>query len=367
MFSDNLKISSRQLKRMMVINWIGRMNLIIPGIALTVAGGSGAVSIIIGIAATLIYALLICHIAKNIKVSFHAYLVSRIGKLGSLIIKLVYVLFIMISTVFTIRLLTEIVKQTILPEMNTTIILIIVIATCGYGASGKLEGRARASEAIFGIIMIPLIIMLCLSVSGLKTEYLMDTSIASGGSILKGAIGVFVVFGEISILMLTAPYVENEERIKSKVMQAIVITGIGTLGVFIATLGMFGENSMKALKWPIISLMSSVNVPGGFLERWDIIFIMLVIISIFVGISGGIFYVSMMMQEIIRKKQINIYIIPAMIVIFFAAVSFTDYAAAYNFYISIMTYFFVPITVLITIILWILECAGKNSVKGGSS
>jgi len=245
--------------------------------------------------------------------------------------------------------------------MGTTSIIIFIILAGGYGATGQLEGRARTSEVIFSIIMIPLIIMLCLSVPDLKIEYLMNAPAESIRDILEGAVGVFVVFGEVSILMLTAPYVENKERIKSKVMQAVVITGIGTLGVFIASLGMFGANGMKALKWPVISLMSSVNVPGGFLERWDIIFIMLIIISIFVGISGGIFYVSVTMQEIIRKSKINFYIIPAMVVIFFAAVFFTDYTAVYNFYISIMTYFFIPITVLITLILWILENVHKKS------
>lgn len=367
MFSNNQKISSRQLKRMLVLSWVGRINLIIPSLAAGFSGRSGILGILVGVGFTLVYGIFISYVAKNVTGSLHDYLEVLLGKVGRFIVEFVFMALTVVNTAFTVRLLAELVQQCLLPDVNLRIIIGLALLVCGYGATGKIEGRGRTSEVLYGIILIPLVVMLCLSIPDLKTDYLMAGEVGNASEVLESGVAIFSIFSEISILLFTVQYVENKERLQAKVVQALVITGLSTIGVYVTTLGMFGSKGMQALKWPVVSLMSSVVVPGGFLNRWDIIFLALVLLSIFISLSGGVFYTSTAFRDLVGKGKMEFYILLALIPIFFLAQVFSSYDAILKFYLGIMKYCFIPVTFFIIFILWIMQKVFKRTVdKEGS-
>jgi Spore germination protein. len=361
MFSNNLKISSRQLKRMLVLSWIGRINLIIPSIMAGISSRNAIIGILVGGVLTLTYGMFISHVAENVEGSLSDYLRILLGKFGHALVTLVYIGMMFINTAFTLRLLAELVKQCMLQEVKLDMILLTGILVCAYGATGKLEGSARTTEVLYKLIIIPLVIMFCLSIPNLKIEYLLSDNGGNIPNIWENGLLMVSLFSEISILLFTVQYLGNKEQIKSKVMQALVITGLSVVVVYITCVGMFGSQGLRALQWPMVSLMSSVVVPGGFLNRWDIIFLSLIILSIFISISGGLFYASIMARDVVRKGKGVYYILPCAAAIFFLARIFPDYDVAKEYYLSIMRYFFMPIMVLLLCIIWIMQKLYKKN------
>jgi Spore germination protein. len=363
MFANNLKISSRQLKRMLVLGWIGRVNLIIPCIMAGFSGENAILAILVGVVFTLLYGIFISHVAANVEGSLYDYLGVLVGKVGRIIIIIVYIGMTLINTAFTLRLLAEVVKQCLLQEVKLDIILITGILVCAYGATGKAEGVGRTTEVLYKIILIPLAIMFCLAIPNLKLEHIISDNGQNMKNVLGNGLLIFSIFSEMSILLFTAQYIENKEKLKSKVVQAFMITGLSIVIVYITCLGMFGNQSMRFLQWPMVSLMSSVVIPGGFLNRWDIIFLSLIILSLFISIAGGLLYMSIMTKDIVRKGKGVHYILLCAAAIFFLARMFADYNRAEEYYLSIMRYFFIPIMLLIICIIWIMQKLYKKNGK----
>lgn len=395
MFSNNFKISVRQLKRLVTLELLGKMCLVVPGIAVMSAGRYGGISILLGIGGACIYAVVLCYVARGMNGSCFQFMKKSWGNVGACFAYIIYLLLALISTSFSSRLLAEMLKNCLLPEIPISALLFIILLVCGYATTGKLEGRGRMSEVFYLIVLIPVFLMLCLALPDLKTEYLFEEQSANVTDILKGGYGVFAVFTELSGLLVIFSGIGERKKARGGVIRAILILFAGAMGLFIASLGSFGIGGMRALKWPGITLMSSVNVPGGFLERWDILFATLLVFGLMMNISAGLYYMVFLIKEMIGKEDVAVFLgeeddggkkplgnekgriakknlervslclIPSMILVFIASVFFQEYQQAFQWYLGLMKYFFLPVTGLFLLLLIVSK--GKKSSRKVSS
>ena len=85
MFSNNRRISLRQLKRMMVMELIGITGLVIPGITVGAAGRDGVLAMAVGLVFVTLYVLLLCRLGRRIDGEYMQYARKRCGLILSLI------------------------------------------------------------------------------------------------------------------------------------------------------------------------------------------------------------------------------------------------------------------------------------------
>lgn len=67
MVADNGKISTRQLGRMVVLDWIGKAALLLPGLASGVSGRSFILSLVLGVGLSLAYGRLVGYLASGVR------------------------------------------------------------------------------------------------------------------------------------------------------------------------------------------------------------------------------------------------------------------------------------------------------------
>ena len=80
----------------------------------------------------------------------------------------------------------------------------------------------------------------------------------------------------------------------------IVIAGGIVAILYIIGLGVFGEEGIATLPWPILTLMTNVTIPGGFLQRWDVVFLAVLLMSLFAGTGIGMFAMRTMAENLME-------------------------------------------------------------------
>lgn len=80
----------------------------------------------------------------------------------------------------------------------------------------------------------------------------------------------------------------------------IAIAGGAVVILYIIGIGVFGTEGLAALPWPILTLMTNVTIPGGFLQRWDVVFLAVLLMSLFAGTGIAMFAMRTMGENLLE-------------------------------------------------------------------
>lgn len=360
MFSENERISGRQLNRLAVLDWIGKACLLLPLFIQRSDGRSFTVSLIIGLGLTLLYICLITWLGKQVQNDYFGYVQNRMGKGAALALSLIYWLYAFVNTVYLVRLFGEVAGTFLLPELEQELLFALAAAAGCYGAFHGLEGRARTAEALYGILLIPLGILLLAAAVPIRPDYLGPGQADFSLEMLACGLQVFMAFGGAGIFLFVAPRVEGKKTFGKALRRSVVIVGSAALAMFLACVGTFGEEGVRALPWPAVTLMSTVEIPGGFLQRWDVVFTGLLLTTFFIAVSAGLFYVRLMSEQLLPWRGRGIYLFPGALAVFLAACWCKSYETAARVYVVVNGYIMIPLAVGFTCLLALIEWNKKR-------
>lgn len=368
MFSDNEKISLRQFKRIIVFDIFSVSGLIIPRIAVGFAGRDGISAIIVGTIIAFIYALIILAITKNLNENFLDYSIHNAGKVLTFIVGALYIIKLFACCVFATRLFGEVINETLLEETDSRIIIIMLLLISAYAASKGFEVRARITEVLYFIVIVPLLIFLLLGLRDADISNLMPIFTESPKDIITGGYGVFLTFSLLELILFSAPFIQidktnvsKERSIFSYIVQALIIGVIMDLLLFLVTVGILGIEETKAKVWSTISIIQVIELPGGFIQRQDALLISIWMLSIFTIISGFIYYISLITKKIIHVQTQNYLIIPIILFIFGASVIPMDADKYYEYFGKYMMFIGIPQSILLPLIILLIGKLRKMS------
>lgn len=354
MFSENNKISLRQLKRLMVLELFSVSGIIVPRIAAVASGRDGAISIIIATLYAFLYAFIIILLTRGMKGDYFHYAKNQVGSILTIVIGLLYMLKFFLCSVFAARLFSEVIKETLLEDTDNRIIILLLILMAAYGASKGLEVRARIAEILYFIVVIPFFIFLILGLYKVDYTNLMPILTEKTGTILYGGYEVFLTFSVIELLLFVVPFIKYTQKDKkegkklsSYVGSALAIVGILNLLFFIVSLGILGEKGTKQTLWSMVYMIQVVKFPGGFIQRQDAIILSIWMLSIFILLSGFLFYIGVIGKRIFRVPSGNYLLIPFIIFIFGAAATEVNTDEFYDYFSFYMKFIGIPQSIII--------------------
>ena len=355
MFSNNRRISLRQLKRMMVMELIGITGLVIPGITVGAAGRDGVLAMAVGLVFVTLYVLLLCRLGRRIDGEYMQYARKRCGLIGMDIIGAFYLVQLLFSGAFASRLLGEVVRQVLLPDTSVQIIMIVLLVLAVYAAAGGMEGRARMTEILYWLVLGPVIIMLLFTAKDLDFDNLAPIFVSTVPKVAAGGYGVLIFFSILGMMLFVIPFMKRDARIYRTTMHGAVIVGLFHLVFILLVVSAFGVGGTYAKNWPIISLMTIVRTPLNVLGRFDSILIVIWLVSIFTFVNSCIFYSSLVSRQLIGNEKMHIYLIPFAAVILLLASWADNYQSIYQTYMSYMKYIGMPAAIAIPVLLLFLD------------
>ena len=318
MFSKNNKISKRQMFRLLTYDLLGIGTLLLPSALAGYAGKSGMAAIAAGIAAGLLYCLVIGWIVNAMEEgeSYPAYLKRCFGKLPGTLAVFCYVLYFLclggyVSYIFGHLIVTELLK-----EQSFYWIVAGILALAAYAVFEGIEGRARIYEILFWFLLAPLLVMLFFAARDVEPARLFPLYENDLDGMAIGAYISFEVFSLSGIALFLAPFARKRTSIRGACMGAVLFGGLVILALYAVLQGLFGSVSMQAMEYPAVTLMSMIQIPGGFLQRQDALMVAIWFFTVFALLSSSMFYAAENLKELSGGKLEKWWVLLAALVLF---------------------------------------------------
>lgn len=322
MFSENNQISGRQVFRLLTYDFLGMGTLLLPTMLADTAGRDGIFCILAGILSTFLYLKLLRYLLKGMKTSYPDFLKQKCGKVCGYVLWGGYFLYFILMASYTAYLFSTLMLNGLVENISFYQVLLLILLLAFYGMAGGIEGRARVYEILFWFLMIPLFLMLFVACREVKPAYWSPVFVADGKEVLSGSYYVLFCYSMVSIVLFLKEYVADRKKCVGAAEKAVWFSGGVFAALYLILIGLFGVEALAQMKFPAVTMMSRVQVTGGFLKRTDAFMFSIWFFTLYAMLNSMVFYSGNLAEKVIRdcggylegKKRMLPYIILLLLV-----------------------------------------------------
>lgn len=322
MFSENNQISGRQVFRLLTYDFLGMGTLLLPTMLADTAGRDGIFCILAGILSTFLYLKLLRYLLKGMKTSYPDFLKQKCGKVCGYVLWGGYFLYFILMASYTAYLFSTLMLNGLVENISFYLVLLLILLLAFYGMAGGIEGRARVYEILFWFLMIPLFLMLFAACREVKPVYWSPIFMADGKEVLSGSYYVLFCYSMVSIVLFLKEYVADRKKCVGAAEKAVWFSGGVFAALYLILIGLFGVEALAQMKFPAVTMMSRVQVTGGFLKRTDAFMFSIWFFTLYAMLNSMVFYSGNLAEKVIRdcggylegKKRMLTYLILLLLV-----------------------------------------------------
>lgn len=307
------------MARLLIFDMCGISTLLLPGLLGKMLGTDGVFAILLGAVPVYLFTFLPELLQEkrknsNTRNGSNTSNISNIGKSYPEILKkqgngFIRIFVLVVYTVegillagYGLFLLSDLMVSELLKDSSFVLAAVLLMLLCGYGIWQGIEGRARVYEILFWFVFLPLILMLLLATKDVNTIYWTPVMVHSWGNFVKGTAAVVLLYGTMAFVLFLQPYLAENVRVGRTCRKSLCVTVIFNAAIYLITLGIFGSGMLPKMKYPAITLMSMIKLPGGFFERQDAFMVAIWFFTIYAFINTGMFYASDLLKAVWQKE-----------------------------------------------------------------
>lgn len=300
MFSENNQISGRQVFRLLTYDFLGMGTLLLPTMLADTAGRDGIFCILAGILSIFLYLKLLRYLLKGMKTSYPDFLKQKCGKVCGYVLWGGYFLYFILMASYTAYLFSTLMLNGLVENISFYLVLLLILLLAFYGMAGGIEGRARVYEILFWFLMIPLFLMLFAACREVKPAYWSPVFMADGKEVLSGSYYVLFCYSMVSIVLFLKEYVADRKKCVGAAEKAVWFSGGVFAALYLILIGLFGVEALAQMKFPAVTMMSRVQVAGGFLKRTDAFMFSIWFFTLYAMLNSMVFYSGNLAAKVIR-------------------------------------------------------------------
>lgn len=300
MFSENNQISGRQVFRLLTYDFLGMGTLLLPTMLADTVGRDGIFCILAGILSTFLYLKLLRYLLKGMKTSYPDFLKQKCGKVCGYVLWGGYFLYFILMASYTAYLFSTLMLNGLVENVSFYLVLMLILLLAFYGMAGGIEGRARVYEILFWFLMIPLFLMLFAACREVKPAYWSPVFMADGKEVLSGSYYVLFCYSMVSIVLFLKEYVADRRKCVGAAEKAVWFSGGVFAVLYLILIGLFGVEALAQMKFPAVTMMSRVQVTGGFLKRTDAFMFSIWFFTLYAMLNSMVFYSGNLAAKVIR-------------------------------------------------------------------
>ena len=234
------------------------------------------------------------------KTSYPDFLKQKCGKICGYVLWGGYFLYFILMASYTAYLFSTLMLSGLVENISFYLVLLLILLLAFYGMAGGIEGRARVYEMLFWFLMIPLFLMLFAACREVKPAYWSPVFVADGKEMLNGSYYVFFCYSMVSIVLFLKEYVSDDKKHISAAEKAVGFSGGVFAVLYLILLGLFGVDALAQMKFPAVTMMSRVQVTGGFLKRTDAFMFSIWFFTLYAMLNSMVFYSGNLAAKVIR-------------------------------------------------------------------
>lgn len=315
--NKDTKISSKQIKGLVVTAVIGVGVLSLPSVLSNIVGLDGWIPIILS---GIIMAGMIVIIVKIFQYSsgMDIFEISRstLGPVFSVIYQIILLIYMICVMAYVSRNLGEVIKSFLLDQTPIEVIIFIFILVTAYISRCEIDVMGRMGYFIYPIILGFIIFLIVVTLPNADFTNLLPIFESDIKALPSGLITSVISFAGFEILLFAIPYAEDKDRVLKSSLYAIGLVTIIYLVIFVASAAQFGLDQLNRLPWATLSLVKQIDLPGLFLENLDGIVTTLWVLVVFGTLAPTYYSSGKILANLFKTKSHELFILPLIPIVY---------------------------------------------------
>lgn len=385
MFSNNNRISTRQVFRLFVFDFIGMSTLVLPAKLAGTSGCDGVFAIVVGGLFASLYLWYLAWIMRRMDSDLITYVRQSLPRWGALVMLCFFAVYCILEASYGAYIFADVMKKGLVGGESYTLLLLLILAVAAYAIQSGIESRARVYESLFWVLFVPLFLLLWIAASDVNTVYLHSFFTTPVSEVAGGGLLVFEYLMLVFLVLFFPAYVRKDAQKKmvAAVYRALWVAVLVFIVFDLILLGSFGERAMAKMRYPALTLMSNIHLRGSFLKRLDAFLLAIWFFTLFALINVFLFYAKQLIAaiggeftghgnaerqgdglKIQKEKKAKVWsTIIAFLLVFVVAEGFC-YGSFVEWFEGYMTYVAIPLLILLPLIIVVW---GKDRRTGNRS
>lgn len=357
-------ISEKKLFTILSIDLFSMTGLIFPAVIVRAGGKQGLPALLV---ASGLAALLACYYLWTTENGTFSYCeVVRSQTMGTRnILMAIYGVRFFLHGLFLMAVFADLMGNVLLPGQSKGMILLPFFLLTYLSVKKDLSTRGTILEVLFPFIFLPLLLVLFLALFQVDYESLPEQlwqgSVWNGS--LKAVYQIFLFYQPMEFLLFLLPCREKQGKRGRGLgifLACLFVIAVNLL-FYVTAVGIFGAKGTGENLWSGLSIMQSVKLPGYFIQRLDILFLVFYIFSTFSLFSGYLFYSQMLVDGKNREKNKKRYRIVYLILLFLVTLNVGDMERHYEFFLHYKMWLDVPLALLVPLFVrWRWKCCSRK-------
>ena len=358
---DNGMISGRQYRRTLFLELFGSSVYAMTGLLVSKSRERCFEMLLFGGILALVLAIFYWKMAASIRELNE----EKKNLLFLKLLSVVYALRFMIRGGFVLAMFYTLLEEFLLKDMSIHYIVIPLIVVCGYGVVKGRENRQRTMELLFWFVLVPFIFVLLLVVKDISLSNL--TSVGKTHS--QDLSGIFIVLSFLSnveFAFFLEPVVNERDRHFKNVLVPVLLVILTNFLVLFLSVGVLGYEQCEKFRWPVLRVLQSAKVPGGFMERLDIFLVAFWVFAVFSVVSGCIVYGWELLrfgEQNINLKKKWVLMAISMLGLYVSAIYCYQLSKPLEQFVKLTMYVDIPLGIICALILYGYRKWKKRAVK----
>ena len=300
MFSNNNRISTRQVFRLFVFDFIGMSTLVLPAKLAGTSGCDGVFAIVAGGLFASLYLWYLAWIMNRMDSDLITYVRQSLPWWGAFVMLCFFAAYCILEASYGAYIFADVMKKGLVGGESYTLLLLLILAVAAYAIQSGIESRARVYESLFWVLFVPLFLLLWIAASDVNTVYLHSFFTTPVSEVAGEGLLVFEYLMPMFLVLFFPAYVRKDAQKKmvAAVYRALWVAVIVFALFDLILLGSFGERAMAQMRYPALTLMSNIHLRGSFLKRLDAFLLAIWFFTLFAFINVFLFYAKQLIAAI---------------------------------------------------------------------
>lgn len=321
------KISQRQLTRMIYIEGVGASGLTFPAAAALYSRSEGFWPLMAYAGFLLLFVAWLLYLIRRLEIRNPAGMSAGYGFVLSKWMGILYMIRLFINALALFYFFGLSIQKIYMPDTGLFMILLPFGLLLWYCTQTTLQKRARFLELLFPWIMALFVILVFFAILGLEGKFHLPEFADELVTVFGNGYLLLLCSTPLEFLLFLVPAVTQNlwESSDPQASQAVPADSVdmwwkkrrelvwrAVLGVLIwnallwfVTIENLGGKITASSPWPVIKVMQLIRLPGGFLERFDILLAVFWILCLVGVLSGYLYYGRKIGEEIFGGKIFN--------------------------------------------------------------
>lgn len=313
----------------------------------------GWVSIVLGGVITILFTWLATKLALSFQhQSFMSYATLITTKSTAVALTFTFSIVWISAAAYQVRKIADISKEYLFQHTPIEIIALAFFLVVVYAVSGPTVGLLRLNMLFFPIILFILFVIMIFNMNLFSAKNLLPVFKSSMKGYAQGIRASALSYSGFGVVLFYVALVKKPKKTATKAVIGIALPMLLYVLLFIAVIGVFGHVVTKNLLYPTVELAKTVEIPGGFFERFESIFFVIWIMAIFNTTAMTLDLAVISMNLVFKKmSKINLVLIIAPTVYLIGMIPKEIMEVnKFGFYSSVVNYLY-TVTVIILLII----------------